>query len=150
MVKEGEKAPTFKLKGSDGKEHTLEELNKDTLVLYFYPKDRTPGCTIEAQEFTKLKKEFEKVNAKVVGVSADDLESHEKFINSCSLDILLLSDPKSEVIKKYGAYGDRGVFGKGTLRNTYIIKGGKVVKAFERVNAKGHAYEVLEFLKKES
>ncbi|MCL4371821.1 peroxiredoxin [Candidatus Marsarchaeota archaeon] len=147
-VKEGGKAPDFMLKGSDGKSHSLREFAGKYVVLYFYPKDNTPGCTMEANEFNKKLDSIKKLNAEVVGISKDDLKSHGKFIDKYGLKFLLLADPDSSVIKSYGAYGDRGIFGVGTLRNTYIIdKAGNIAKIFEKVSPKGHADEVIEFLK---
>ncbi len=143
MIKEGDMAPDFRLMGSDGKEHALGEFNGRYLVLYFYPKDDTPGCTIEAKEFNSAIKEFEKKGAVIVGISKDEIESHERFRKKYALNFLLLSDPESKTIKAYGSYGDRGIFGMGTLRNTFLIgKDGKIVKVFEKVNPKGHWAEV--------
>ncbi|MGC8538027.1 MAG: peroxiredoxin [Candidatus Micrarchaeia archaeon] len=147
MVVENDKAIDFALDGSDGKKHSLSEFNGKYLVLYFYPKDNTPGCTIEANEFNKHLDELKSLNAVVVGVSKDDLKSHGKFVEKCDLKFLLLSDPNSEVIKAYDAYGDRGIFGVGTLRNTYLIKDGKVLKVFTKVKPKGHAEEVINSIK---
>ncbi len=111
---------------------------------HFYPKDNTPGCTIEAKEFNKHLDELKSLNAAVVGVSKDDLKSPGKFVEKCDLQFLLLSDSNSEVIR---AYGDRGIFGVGTLRNTYLIKDGKVLKVFTKVKPNGHAEEVIEAIK---
>ncbi len=148
MVSEGSAAPGFSLMGSDGKTHTLEEFAGKYLVLYFYPKDNTPGCTIEANEFNKHLEEIRALGAEVVGVSKDDLKSHDKFRVKYDLKFLLLSDPESGTIRAYDAYGNRGIFGEGTLRNTYVIgRDGKLVKVFEKVSPKGHAGEVIEFLK---
>jgi peroxiredoxin Q/BCP len=147
MVMENDNAADFNLDGSDGKRHSLSEFNGKYLVLYFYPKDNTPGCTIEAKEFNKHLQELKSLNAAVVGVSKDDLKSHGKFVEKCDLKFLLLSDPNSEVIKAYGAYGDRGIFGVGTLRNTYLIKDGKVLKVFTKVKPNGHAEEVIDAIK---
>ena len=147
MVMENDNVADFNLDGSDGKKHSLSEFNGKYLVLYFYPKDNTPGCTIEAKEFNKHLQELKSLNAVVVGVSKDDLKSHGKFVEKCDLKFLLLSDPNSEVIKAYGAYGDRGIFGVGTLRNTYLIKDGKVLKVFTKVKPNGHAEEVIEAIK---
>ncbi|MCL5442270.1 MAG: peroxiredoxin [Candidatus Marsarchaeota archaeon] len=144
---ENDNAADFNLDGSDGKRHSLSEFNGKYLVLYFYPKDNTPGCTIEAKEFNKHLQELKSLNAAVVGVSKDDLKSHGKFVEKCDLKFLLLSDPNSEVIKAYGAYGDRGIFGVGTLRNTYLIKDGKVLKVFTKVKPNGHAEEVIDAIK---
>ena len=143
MVREGDSAPEFRLMGSDGREHTLSEFRGSRLVLYFYPRDDTPGCTTEAKEFNGTLAELEGKGAKVVGVSKDSLESHEKFRKKYGLNFLLLSDPESRTIKEYGSYGDRGIFGMGTLRKTFIIgKTGKIEKVFDKVSPKGHGAEV--------
>ena len=148
MLSEGDMAPDFKLPGSDGKEHSLRELRSKYVVLYFYPKDNTPGCTIEANNFNKRLDEIRKLNAEVIGISKDDYKSHEKFMNKYELKFLLLSDTESKTIKDYGAYGDRGIFGVGTLRNTYLIgKDGRIIKIFEKVNPKGHADEIISAIK---
>ncbi len=148
MLKEGDKAPDFELDGSDGAKHKLKDYKGKYVVLYFYPKDNTPGCTIEANEFNKKLDDIRKLNAEVIGISKDDLKSHGKFKDKYDLKFLLLSDTESKTIKDYGAYGDRGIFGMGTLRNTYIIgKDGKIAKIYEKVSPKGHASEVIEFLK---
>ncbi len=146
-MEEGSKAPPFKLMGDDGKVHSLSEFADRTLVLYFYPKDDTPGCTIEAKDFTKLLPAIKKTGAEVVGISKDEFDSHCKFRDKYSLKVLLLSDPSSTTIKSYGAYGDRGIFGKGTLRKTFVIRNGKIIKNFGKVSAVGHANNVLEYLK---
>lgn len=147
MIKEGSAAPDFSLDGSDGKRHSLREFKGKYVVLYFYPKDNTPGCTIEANEFNRNLSRIRELGAEVVGVSKDDLKSHGKFKEKYDLKFLLLSDPESEVIKAYDAYGDRGIFGMGTLRNTYVIdRAGKLAKTYEKVSPKGHASEVIEFL----
>lgn len=143
------KAPDFKLMGDDGKMHTLADFRDTTLVLYFYPKDDTPGCTIEARDFSKLLPQIKKAGADVIGISKDGFDSHCKFRDKYKLKVLLLSDPASKTIKSYGAYGDRGIFGKGTLRKTFVIRKGKIVKDFGKVSAIGHAAAVLEYLKKE-
>ncbi len=149
MLEEGDAAPDFSLTGSDGKKHSLKDFKGRTLVLYFYPKDDTPGCTIEAKCFNARMADLRKEGAEVVGVSADDLDSHNRFISKYDLGFLLLSDPDKKTIKGYGAYGSRGIFGMGTLRKTFIIdKNGKVIKIFPKVHADGHDLEVLEFLKK--
>ncbi len=147
MVEEKSVAPDFSLVGSDGKSHSLSEFKGKYLILYFYPKDNTPGCTIEANDFNNNLEKIEQLGAKVVGVSKDGLESHGKFRDKYNLSFLLLSDPESKVIKAYGAYGDRGIFGMGTLRNTYVIdKNGKIAKIYSKVNPRGHAKEIVEFL----
>ena len=148
MLKENSKAPDFELEGSDGKKHTLKEFNGKILVLYFYPKDNTPGCTIEAKNFNKSLDKIRSFGAEVVGVSKDDLNSHNKFCSKYDLKFLLLSDPESGMIKSYDAYGDRGIFGIGTLRKTILIdKNGKIIKVFEKVKPDKHDEEVIEVLK---
>ena len=148
VLNEGERAPDFKLKGVDGKEHSLKDFRGKTVVLYFYPKDDTPGCTIEARDFTARRTDMEKLGAVVLGVSADDYDSHCRFRDKYSLNVLMLSDPESKTIKEYGAYGDRGVFGVGTIRSTFVIDGtGKISKIYRKVRADGHAEAVVGLLK---
>ncbi len=143
-IREGSKAPDFSLHGSDGKVHTLSDFKGKNVVLYFYPKDDTPGCTIEAKGFNKAVETLDKINTVIIGISKDDLDSHKKFCNKYSLKFLLLSDPDSKVIKLYEAYGDKGVFGMGTLRKTFIIdKSGNIIKIFGKVRPLGHNKEVL-------
>ena len=144
MVDLNSKAPDFTLEGSDGRMHSLNEFLGKYLVLYFYPRDDTPGCTIEAKGFSSKIDEIRKLGADVVGISKDDSLSHASFCSKYGLKILLLSDSSSEVIKSYGAYGSRGIFGAGTLRKTFIIdKEGKIAKVFEKVNPNGHENEII-------
>jgi peroxiredoxin Q/BCP len=143
MLKEGDLAPDFRLTGSDGKEHTLSEFKGWNVILYFYPKDDTPGCTIEAKEFNKSMSDLEEKEAVVIGISHDDVESHSKFKKKYGLNFLLLSDPEFKVVKLYDSYGDKGVFGMGTLRRTFVIaKDGRISKIFNKVKPLGHAGEV--------
>lgn len=146
MLDEGSNAVDFNLQGSDGKMHNLDEFKGKYIVLYFYPKDNTPGCTIEARTFNEHLKEIEDLNGVVIGVSKDKLDSHEKFKSKLGLDFLLLSDPDSEIIKKYDVYGKRFT-GFGTIRSTYIMKDGKILKAYPRVKPSENPKEVIEFLK---
>ena len=147
MLKEGDIAPEFELEGTDGKQHALKDFRGKYLVLYFYPKDDTPGCTIEARGLNVRLDEIRNTGAEVVGVSKDDLDSHGRFCSKYGLNFLLLSDPSNNMIKSYGAYGDRGLFGWGTLRKTYIIgRDGKIVKVYTKVKPVGHEKEILEFL----
>ncbi|MGI0100263.1 MAG: peroxiredoxin [Candidatus Micrarchaeaceae archaeon] len=149
MIKVGSKAPDFKLKAPDGRAYGLADFKGKDVVLYFYPKDDTPGCTIEAKGFNKSLEKLRKRGADVIGISKDSMESHKKFCDKYSLRFLLLSDPDSKVIKKYGAYGDRGIFGPGTLRKTYIIDAkGKIAKIFDKVNPLGHDTAVMSALGK--
>ena len=148
MIRLNAMAPDFTLQGVDGKSHSLKEFSGKYLVLYFYPKDDTPGCTTEAKAFTGSIDEIRKLGADVVGISKDPYESHCKFRDKYSLKVLLLSDPESKVIKEYDAYGDRGIFGMGTLRKTFIIdKKGNIIKEYEKVKPEGHSKEVIEFLR---
>ncbi len=145
------KAPNFELQGSDGKKHKLKEFEGKYLVLYFYPKDDTAGCTIEAKGFNSKLAEIEKLGAKVVGVSADDFESHCKFISKYGLNFLLLSDTSTNMLKEYDAYGNKGVFGWGVFRKTYIIdKNGTILKIFPKVSPDGHENEIIDFIKSQN
>jgi len=148
QIGEGDSAPKFNLKGSDGKMHSSDEFKGKYLIVYFYPKDNTPGCTAEACSFRDMNDEIRKLGAEVIGISKDSVDSHNKFISKHQLNFLLLSDPESKVIKEFGAYGNRGVFGFGTLRKTYIIdKTGRIVKILEKIKPEEHAQKVLEYLK---
>jgi peroxiredoxin Q/BCP len=148
MLAEKDTAPEFELDGSDGKKHSLSEFRGSYLVLYFYPKDDTPGCTTEACGFRDVIEEIRKAGAEVVGISKDGLDSHGKFRDKYKLNFLLLSDPESRVIRAYDSYGDRGIFGMGTLRKTFIIdKKGRIVKIYDKVKPQGHNQEVLSFLR---
>ena len=124
MVKAGTKAPNFSLKNQDDKEVSLKENKGKWIVLYFYPKDNTPGCTKEACDFTESLKDYKKLNAVIMGVSPDSTESHRNFIEKQDLDITLLSDPEKETHKAYGAWGMKKNYGKeyeGVIRSTFII-----------------------------
>jgi thioredoxin-dependent peroxiredoxin len=150
---DGKKAPGFTLEGSDGKKHSLAEYAGKTVVLYFYPKDDTPGCTKEACGFRDLGASLKKSNAVVLGVSKDSIESHKKFAGQYKLPFTLLSDPQLEVMKKYGAFGKKLMYGKpvqGTIRSTVVIgPKGNVIKHWPTVKkAEAHPEEVLKFLKR--
>ena len=147
MMREGAKAIDFKLKGVDGKTHSLKDFDTEYVVLYFYPKDLTPGCTIQAITYSKKIDKFKALDATVVGVSRDDTNLHRKFKSACNIKFMLLSDPTNKIHKAYGAYGDKGIFGKGTLRNTYIIKNGKVVRIFKRVKPIEDPDNVINYIK---
>src|ERR687892_2454456 len=121
---EGERAPAFTLEGNDGKKHSLEDYRGKTVILYFYPKDDTPGCTKEACGFRDLGTSLKKSGAVVLGVSKDSIDSHNKFAKKFKLPFTLLSDPKMEVMKEYGAFGKKMMYGKtveGTIRSTVVI-----------------------------
>jgi peroxiredoxin Q/BCP len=149
---EGKKAPAFILEGNDGKKHSLDDYRGKTVVLYFYPKDDTPGCTKEACGFRDMGSSLKKSGAVVLGVSKDGVESHNKFITKYKLPFLLLSDPKTEVIKKYGAFGKKMMYGKqveGTIRSTVVIgPKGDVIKHWPTVKkTEAHPEDVIAFLK---
>lgn len=143
-------APLFVLPSDEGEEISLADLKGRNVVLYFYPKDDTPGCTIEAQDFTKKIKEFEKFDCVVLGVSRDNTESHCKFIKKYGLAFNLLADEKSEVCRDYGVIREKSMFGKryfGIDRSTFLInKLGKIAKIWTSVKVRGHVEEVLESL----
>ncbi|OMH40939.1 thioredoxin-dependent thiol peroxidase [Desulfurobacterium indicum] len=152
MVDIGKTALDFCLKNDEGKEVCLKDFKGKWIVLYFYPKDNTPGCTKEAEDFTEKLKEFEKLNAVVIGVSPDSVESHKKFKEKKNLKVTLLSDPEKEIIKAYDAWKLKKRFGKeyyGVVRTTYLIDPeGKVAHVWKNVRVKGHVDKVLETLKK--
>ncbi len=151
MIEEGKKAPAFKLVGDDGEKHSLSDYAGKNVVLYFYPKDNTPGCTIQAQAFNAALPKLAKLGAVVLGVSKDSTESHCKFRDKYSLKFPLLSDPDGSTIEKYGAWGEKNLYGKksmGIIRSTVIIgKDGKVARVFPKVKVAGHDEKVLEALK---
>jgi thioredoxin-dependent peroxiredoxin len=150
MLAPGDRAPAFKLEGDDGKTHTLKEFSGKTLILYFYPKDNTPGCTTQACELRDSAPALKKRKAIVVGVSPDSVASHGKFRDKFGLNFLLLADPDHAVAEAYGAWGDKVLYGrkyKGIIRSTFVIDGsGKVVSAQYKVSPKGHASALLEAL----
>lgn len=149
---EGKKAPAFSLDGSDGKKHSLADYKGKTVVLYFYPKDNTPGCTKEACGFRDLTPSLKKSGVVVLGVSKDSIESHRKFSENYKLPFLLLSDPQADVMKKYGAFGKKMMYGKevqGTIRSTVVIgRKGDVLKHWTTVKkAEAHPEQVAAFFK---
>ena len=149
---ERKKAPAFSLEGNDGKKHSLDDYKGKTVVLYFYPKDDTPGCTKEACGFRDLNPSLKKSDTVVLGVSKDTIESHNRFAGKYKLPFTLLSDPKTEVMKKYGAFGKKMMYGKevqGTIRSTVVIgPKGDVLRHWVTVKkAEAHPAEVIEFLK---
>ncbi len=145
------KAKDFSLPDQNGNKKSLKDYKGKYVILYFYPKDNTPGCTTEANEFTKLSKEFNKLGAEIIGVSPDSCGSHERFIKKHNLKITLLSDEKHELAKKYDAYGKKKFMGReyeGIIRSTFIISPEReIIKEWRNVKAKGHAEEVLKTLK---
>ena len=147
----GTKAPDFTLADMDGKEHSLSEYRGQTVVLYFYPKDMTPGCTTQACSFRDYNSDFAQLNAVVIGVSADAGESHRKFSEKYGLNFLLLSDPEHRVLESYGAWREKNLYGKvslGIVRSTYIIgPDGIIQKVYKKASAATNAEDVLKLLK---
>ena len=147
----GDKVPNFCLENQHGETVCLEELRGKWVVLYFYPKDNTPGCTTEALEFTELLPQFEALNASVVGVSKDTVESHRKFAEKKGIKITLLADPEKKVIKAFGVWKLKRRFGResyGVERSTFLIDPkGRIAHVWRNVRAKGHALRVLNRLK---
>lgn len=153
MLLEGQRAPEFSLQGSDGKLHSLKDYAGRIVVLFFYPRDNTPGCTAEAVGFAKLQPLFEQLGAVLVGVSKDSLKSHHKFIEDFKLPFTLLSDPDASVMKAYGAFGEKVQYGKttmGSIRSTVVISpDGMVIKHWPKIaKASEHPDKVLDFFKR--
>ncbi len=150
-VQAGKKAPDFMLTGNDGEKVKLSELRGGPVVLYFYPKDDTPGCTKEACAFRDGKANLKKLGATVLGVSPDDVTSHVKFRDKYKLNFTLLADPEHKVAEKYGAWGEKVRFGKksmGIRRSTFVIDAdGMVQKVWKSVKVDGHDEQVLKTLK---
>jgi thioredoxin-dependent peroxiredoxin len=150
-LKVGDKAPAFKLKNQDGGTISLNDLKGKPVVLYFYPKDNTSGCTKEACNFRDEFPKFRKIKAEIIGVSADSVESHKKFADKYKLPFNLLSDEKKEVLEKYGVWQEKSMYGKkymGIVRTTFVIgSDGKIKKIFPKVKVDNHNKEVMEALK---
>jgi peroxiredoxin Q/BCP len=151
MLKIGLKAPDFKLKDQENNIHSLSNYKGNWVVLYFYPKDNTPGCTKEACSFRDNLEDLKKEGVVVLGVSADSVNSHQKFAEKYKLNFPILSDENKEIIKKYKAWGKKKFMGKtyeGILRITYLInKQGKIFKAYPNVSPENHALEILKDIK---
>ena len=144
------KAPNFKLPSTDNTIFELKKVKKKNVILYFYPKDDTPGCTIESKDFSKLNNLIKKNNTIVLGVSKDNIKSHLKFVKKYKLKFNLLSDENLKLIKKYGVWGKKSFLGKkymGIIRTTFLINTkGKIHKIWSNVRVKDHAKEVLKEL----
>jgi len=151
MLREGQPAPDFRLPDQSSRPHSLKDYRGRWIVLYFYPRDNTPGCTIEALDFTRLLPEFQKGGAIILGVSTDSCASHQKFVEKKKLAITLLSDEDTGVQKLYGVWRPKTFLGKsflGTVRSTFLIRpDGTIARFWDGVSAKGHAEEVLAALK---
>lgn len=150
-LKVGDKAPAFKLKNQDGELISLSDLKGKPVVLYFYPKDDTPGCTKEACNFRDEFPKFGKLKAEIIGISTDSVDSHKKFADKYKLPFNLLADEKKEIVEKFGVWKEKNMYGKkymGIERTTFIIDGeGKISKIFPKVKVDDHNNEVMEALK---
>jgi thioredoxin-dependent peroxiredoxin len=151
MIEEGKKAPDFKLKNQDGETLSLKDFKGKNVVLYFYPKDNTSGCTKEACNFRDEFPKFKNVDAVILGVSPDSVASHKKFAEKYDLPFNLLSDEDKKVLEQYGVWQEKSMYGKkymGVVRTTVVIdENGKIKKIFPKVKVDGHNKEVLEVLK---
>jgi len=149
LLKEYDNAPDFELLDQDGKKHKLSDYKGNKVVLYFYPKDDTPGCTKEACDFRDNYGALKK-KAVVIGVSADDQKSHQKFVEKYSLPFILLSDPKHKVLEQYSVWKEKKLYGRifmGIERTTVIIdEKGLIIKIFPKVSVEGHVQEILKEL----
>ena len=147
-IEEGKKAPAFTLENEKGEKVRLADLAGKWVILYFYPEDDTPGCTIEAQDFTSDLKAFAKMGATVLGCSPDSVASHQKFIDKYKLRISLLSDPDHKMMSRYDAWGEKNMYGKtylGIERATFLIgPDGKIAQIWRKVKVPGHVEAVLE------
>lgn len=151
VISLNKKAPNFKLKDKEGVIHELSTIHADYVVLYFYPKDSTPGCTLEAIDFNKNLSEFEKLKTKIIGISGGNEKTKQKFCDKNKLNFTLLSDTDFNVANNYGVYTEKSFLGKrfrGIKRTTFVLdKNKKIIKVFENVRPFGHAKEVLSFIK---
>lgn len=147
MLKVGDKAPAFKLKDQDGRLRQLSDYTKSWVILYFYPRDNTPGCTKEACNFRDSIDVLKNMNTEVIGISKDSILSHQSFIDRFNLPFTLLSDPDKKVIKQYGAWQKKNSFGReyyGTHRMTYLINPKRIIaKIYKTVSPPKHANEVI-------
>ena len=148
MINEGDSVPNFTLSDSNGKSVKSSDLKGKKHVIYFYPKDFTPGCTTEADEFSKDYNKFKKAGIEIVGISKDDVDSHKKFCQKMKIPYILLSDTATIVAKQFGVWGKKKFMGKeymGVFRSTFLVnEKGKIFKTFPKVKPAGHAKEVLE------
>jgi peroxiredoxin Q/BCP len=146
-MKVNSKAPSFSLPSTSNNEYSLKDSLGKYIVLYFYPKDDTPGCTIETNDFNKLLPKFKKLNCEILGISKDNLKSHNKFRDKYKIKFDLLADEELKVLKKYKVWGKKKFMGRefmGIIRSTYLIdKKGKILKVWDNVKVKDHAKEVL-------
>jgi peroxiredoxin Q/BCP len=151
MTQTTEKAPLFTAVDQDSKRVSLDQYNGQNVVLFFYPKDNTPGCTLEAKDFTALQPEFASLNTVIIGVSKDSVSSHQNFCQKQAITLTLLSDPDMKLIEPYGVWQEKKNYGKtymGIVRTTVLInQNGEIEKRWNNVRAKGHAQRVLDTVK---
>lgn len=151
MLSVGDTVPEFSLKDAEGKIVKKSDLKGKKYVVYFYPKDFTPGCTTEAAEFSRDYKKFKSSGIEIIGISPDDVESHKKFGKKMEVPFILLADTETEIAKRFGVWGKKQFMGReymGINRTTFLVdEKGKIFKVFEKVKAAGHAQEVLEAFK---
>ena len=152
MISEGESVPKFELEDADGKLVKSSQLKGGQFVVYFYPRDFTPGCTTEAVEFSKDYSKFKKAGIEIVGISKDDVKSHRKFCDKMNIPYILLADVDTDVCKKFGVWGKKKFMGRefmGINRSTFLVnEEGKIFKVFPKVKPAGHSNEVLDCFKK--
>ena len=148
MINEGDMVPKFELADSNGKNIKSSDFLGKKHVIYFYPKDFTPGCTTEADEFSKEYQKFKKAGIDILGISKDDIDSHKKFCEKMKIPYILLSDTETKVAKQFGVWGKKKFMGKeymGVVRSTFLVdEKGKIFKAYPKVKAAGHAKQVLQ------
>ena len=144
------KAPNFKLESTSGKIIELNKIKSKYIVLYFYPKDDTPGCTLETKDFNKLFNKFRSLDSIILGISKDSIESHKKFKKKHNIKFDLLSDEEKKSIKAYKTWGKKKFMGRefmGQIRSSFVISNGKILNEWRNVRVKDHAQEVLDFIK---
>ena len=150
MLAEGTKAPLFTLADQNGNNVNLSDFRGQKVVLYFYPKDNTPGCTKEACSIRDNMPDFSRLNVKILGVSRDSGESHRKFIEKQNLNFTLLSDPEHKVMEEYGAWGEKTLYGKksmGVIRSTFVInEDGVIEKVYKKINTSTHGEDLKKYL----
>jgi len=148
VISEGDKVPKFEISDSNGNNVKSSDFLGKKHVIYFYPKDFTPGCTTEADEFSKEYKKFKKAGIEILGISKDDIDSHKKFCEKMKIPYILLSDTETKVAKQFGVWGKKNFMGKeymGVIRSTFLVdEKGKIFKAYPKVKAAGHAKQVLQ------